>query len=184
MSANDPCSSDGNITHSPYFDGTFIWFTHGGDVSGFPTVRYGRVDTGNNTVVFFELFNEPSNYSDQGGPVSWDQWKKLNEDLVIMIHAFDRSKIPIVAGFDWAYDLTPLHNGALNVEGVAYSVHPYVFKRSKPWEPKWDEDFGFAADRFPVVATEFGFWTPEKPNPAGHCEVSRKPRNQLVLLGL
>lgn len=42
--------SDGNITHSPYFDGRFIWFTHGGDVNGFPTVRYGRVDTGNNTV--------------------------------------------------------------------------------------------------------------------------------------
>jgi hypothetical protein len=27
-----------------------------------------------------------------------------------------------------------------------------------PWEPKWDEDFGFAAEHYPVVATEFGFW--------------------------
>ena len=60
MSANDPCSSDGNITHSPYFDGTFIWFTHGGDVSGFPTVRYGRVDTGNNTVVTTWALHSPS----------------------------------------------------------------------------------------------------------------------------
>lgn len=121
---------------------------------------------GNNTVVFYELFNEPSNYSDNWGPVSWDEWKKLNEDLVIMIHSFDRNKIPIVAGFDWAYDLAPLRTTPLNAEGIAYSVHPYVFKRSKPWEPKWDEDFGFAAGKFPVVATEFGFWTPKNPNPA------------------
>jgi hypothetical protein len=42
--------SDGNITASPYFDGTFIWFTHDGDDVGFPTVRYGAVDTHNNTV--------------------------------------------------------------------------------------------------------------------------------------
>ncbi len=121
--------------------------------------------SGNNTVLFYELFNEPSNYSDNWGPVSWDEWKKLNEDLVIMIHSYDRNKIPIVAGFDWAYDLTPLHNSPLNVEGIAYSVHPYAFKRTKPWEPKWDEDFGFAAARFPVVATEFGFWSGPSANP-------------------
>ena len=121
---------------------------------------------GNNTVVFYELFNEPSNHSDQWGPVSWDEWKKLNEDLVTMIHSYDRNKIAIIAGFDWAYGLTPLRKSPLNAEGIAYSVHPYVFKRSKPWQPKWDEDFGFAAEHFPVVATEFGFWTPKNPNPA------------------
>lgn len=42
--------SDGNITHSPYFDGTRIWFAHDADMDGFPTVRYGAVDTGKNTV--------------------------------------------------------------------------------------------------------------------------------------
>jgi hypothetical protein len=42
--------SDGNITSFPYFDGTFIWFVHDGDDDGFPTVRYGKVDTRNNTV--------------------------------------------------------------------------------------------------------------------------------------
>jgi hypothetical protein len=52
--------SDGNITHSPYFDGRFIWFTHGGDAEGFPTVRYGRVDTGNNTVVATWAFHSGS----------------------------------------------------------------------------------------------------------------------------
>jgi hypothetical protein len=42
--------SDGNIVSFPYFDGTRIWFSHDGDVDGFPTVRYGFVGTSKNTV--------------------------------------------------------------------------------------------------------------------------------------
>jgi hypothetical protein len=53
--------------------------------------------------------------------------------------------------------LTPLHIEPIEAEGIGYVTHPYPHKRQKPWEPKWDEDFGFAADRYPVVATEFGF---------------------------
>jgi len=52
--------SDGNILASPYFDGTFIWFTHDGDDDGFPTVRYGAVDTNNNTVVTTWAFHSGS----------------------------------------------------------------------------------------------------------------------------
>ena len=52
--------SDGNITSSPYFDGTFIWFTHDGDDDHFPTVRYGAVDTRNNTVVTTWAFHSGS----------------------------------------------------------------------------------------------------------------------------
>lgn len=113
---------------------------------------------GNHTVVFYELFNEPTTYNNQLGPMSWDEWKKINEDVIAVIRAFDTEKIPLVAGMDWAYDLTPLHISPIQAEGIGYVTHPYPFKRSKPWEPKWDEDFGFAAEHYPVVATEFGFW--------------------------
>jgi hypothetical protein len=37
-------TSDGNITSSPYFDGTRIWFTHVVDEETFPTVRYGAIN--------------------------------------------------------------------------------------------------------------------------------------------
>jgi endoglucanase len=74
-----------------------------------------------------------------------------------VIRAFDREKIPLVAGFDWAYDLTPLRINPVEAEGIAYVTHPYPHKRTQPWEPKWEEDFGFAADQFPVIATEIGF---------------------------
>ena len=62
-----------------------------------------------------------------------------------------------MAGFDWAYDLTPLREAPIDAEGVGYVTHPYSNKRSIPWEPKWEEDFGFAASQYPLIATEFGF---------------------------
>jgi len=112
---------------------------------------------GNNTVAFYELFNEPTVYNGQLGSMTWSEWKAMLERTISLIRSYDSETIPIVAGFDWAYDLTPLRSEPINTEGIAYAVHPYAFKRNKPWEPKWEEDFGFAAERYPIIATEFGF---------------------------
>ena len=120
---------------------------------------------GNHTVAFFELFNEPTSYSDQLGRISWDEWKHTNEDLIALTRAYDPGKIQLVAGFDWAYDLTALHDRPIAAEGIGYVTHPYPNKRSKPWEPKWEEDFGFAAGRYPIIATEIGFWSGPGANP-------------------
>jgi hypothetical protein len=49
--------SDGNILWSPYFDGTSIWFAHDFDLVGFPTIRYGAVNTTTNTVAFATGFH-------------------------------------------------------------------------------------------------------------------------------
>lgn len=111
---------------------------------------------GHNTVAFFELFNEPTTFSNQLGPISWEDWKKIVEEEISIIRASNPQAIPLVAGFDWAYDLTPLRLNPIAAEGIGYTVHPYANKRSQPWEGKWEEDFGFAAARYPVVATEFG----------------------------
>ncbi len=112
---------------------------------------------GHNTVAFYEVFNEPTTFNGLLGNMSWTEWKKINEDIIDLIRAYDNEKIPLVAGFDWAYDLTPLRYDPIDKNNIAYVTHPYAMKRSQPWEPKWEEDFGFAADRYPVVATEFGF---------------------------
>jgi hypothetical protein len=112
---------------------------------------------GNTTVAFYELFNEPTLYNGQLGRMSWSDWKKINEDIIGLIRAYDRETIPLVAGLDWAYDLTPLNIEPIAAEGIGYVTHPYPHKREPPYEPKWDEDFGFAAARYPVVCTEFGF---------------------------
>jgi endoglucanase len=112
---------------------------------------------GNTTVAFYEIFNEPATIYNRLGPMTWDEWKKINEEIIALIRAYDKETIPLVAGFDWAYDLTPLRINPVAAEGIGYVTHPYPDKRPKPWEPKWEEDFGFAADYFPVIATEFGF---------------------------
>ena len=116
---------------------------------------------GNNTVAFYELFNEPTTFRGRLGSVTWSEWRKINEDMIRLIRAYDTETIPLVAGFDWAYDLTPLNEEPLEATGIGYVTHPYVQKRSKPWEPKWEEDFGFAADRYPLIATEWGFQLPD-----------------------
>jgi hypothetical protein len=112
---------------------------------------------GNNTIAFYELFNEPTLFNGQLGSMSWSEWKKINENMIHLIRAYDDERIPLVAGLDWAYDLTPLHIEPIDAEGIGYVTHPYPYKRSKPYVPKWEVDFGFAAERYPVVATEFSF---------------------------
>lgn len=111
----------------------------------------------NNTIAFYELFNEPTLYFNQLGVASWSDWKKTNENIIKLIRAYDKETIPLVAGFDWAYDLTPLLVEPINAENIAYVTHPYPHKRTKPWEPKWEENFGFAASQYPIIATEIGF---------------------------
>jgi endoglucanase len=112
---------------------------------------------GNNTVAFYELFNEPTTFRGQLGNISWSEWKKMNEEMIMLIRAYDPEKIPLVAGMDWAYDLTPIREEPIAAEGIAYVSHPYPWKRQEPWPPKWEEDFGFAASKYPIIATEIGF---------------------------
>ena len=112
---------------------------------------------GNNTVAFYEIFNEPTIYRGQLGSMSWAEWKKINENVINLIRAYDTEPIPLVAGLDWAYDLSPLHDDPINAEGIGYVSHPYEHKRKQPWEPKWEENFGFATEKYPVIVTEFGF---------------------------
>jgi endoglucanase len=112
---------------------------------------------GNHTVAFYELFNEPTHYNGMLGAMTWPEWRDLNEEMIGIIRYWDKQTIPLVAGFDWAYDLTALRYDPIRAEGIGYVTHPYPFKRKQPWEPRWEEDFAFAADTYPMIATEIGF---------------------------
>jgi endoglucanase len=112
---------------------------------------------GHHTVAFYEIFNEPTIYRGQLGSMTWPEWKQINENIIKLIRSYDPETVPLVAGFDWAYDLTPLHTDPLDLEGIGYVSHPYEHKRRPPWEPKWEEAFGFAKAQYPVMVTEFGF---------------------------
>ena len=112
---------------------------------------------GNTTVAFFELFNEPTIYNGQLGSCSWTEWKTLMEEIIGIIRAHGNTAIPLVAGFNWAYDLTPIATDPIKAEGIAYVSHPYPMKRDKPWEEKWTKDWGFVKEKYPLILTEIGF---------------------------
>ena len=121
--------------------------------------RYGK----NPTVAFYELFNEPTTYENRFGRLSWDEWKPLMEEIIIVVRANGGEGIPLVAGFNWAYDLTPVKYRPVEAEGIAYVSHPYPQKREKPWEEKWTADWGFVKENYPVILTEMGYCGPNDP---------------------
>lgn len=119
---------------------------------------------GDNTIVaFYELFNEPTTYNQELGTITWDQWKELNKEMITIVRANGGKGIPLVAGFNWAYDLTPVKESPIEVEGIAYVSHPYPQKREKPWEKQWENDWGFVKEKYPLILTEIGFSGPEDP---------------------
>ncbi|MDR0429504.1 MAG: glycoside hydrolase family 5 protein [Tannerellaceae bacterium] len=125
--------------------------------------------TGHNTVAFYELFNEPTTYRGQLGVCSWSDWKKLMENIITVIHYSDKETVVLVGGFDWAYDLTPLRIEPVNADNIGYTTHPYANKSPEPWAATWEENFGFAANTWPVFATEFShdsYAMPELIDPA------------------
>lgn len=122
-------------------------------------VRYGD----NPVVAFYELYNEPTTFNNRFGTVTWEEWKKINKEIITIIRANGGKGIPLVAGFNWAYDLTPIKFSPLDVEGIGYVSHPYPQKREKPWEDKWTMDWGFVKKNYPVILTEMGFSGPEDP---------------------
>ena len=121
--------------------------------------RYGK----NTTVAFYEIFNEPTMNGGKFGTLQWEDWKTFNEEAIKIIRANEGEGIPLVAGFNWAYDLTPLKEHPLDIEGIGYVSHPYPQKREKPWEAKWTEDWGFVKSKYPLILTEMGFCTADDP---------------------
>jgi hypothetical protein len=115
----------------------------------------------NPTVAFFELFNEPTVMNGKLGTCTWPEWKAMNEEMIAVIRSTGAETIPLVAGFNWAYDLTEVATQPIDAEGIAYVSHPYPMKREKPWEAKWTADWGFVAKKYPVMLTEIGFCGPD-----------------------
>ncbi len=110
------------------------------------------------TVAFYEIFNEPTVFNGTLGKCSWEEWKNIVENIIDVIYAHDKSVIPLVGGFNWAYDLRDMKYNPIAREGIAYVTHPYPGKCEPPREGHWEEHFGFLADRYPIVATELGYY--------------------------
>lgn len=112
---------------------------------------------GESTVALYELFNEPTIGQVGLGKCSWKQWRNIQEDLIDAIRDIDPEAVCLCAGFNWAYDLTEVAKKPIRRKNIAYVSHPYPMKRDQPWEEKWEKDFGYVADTYPVICTEIGY---------------------------
>ena len=115
--------------------------------------RYGN----HPTVAFYELFNEPTLQEGNLGTCTWAQWKEMMEAIIMTIREKGGKGVPLVAGFNWAYDLTAAIKQPIKAKGIGYVSHPYPQKRAKPWVDKWTADWGFMKENYPLLLTEIGF---------------------------
>ncbi|WP_158100660.1 glycoside hydrolase family 5 protein [Neiella marina] len=119
------------------------------------------------TMAVYELFNEPTvNYMGVAnglGDIEWDDWLAFLESNIDLIRAYDDKVIPLVAGFNWAYDLRPFAKAPVRRPNVAYAAHPYPMKAQPKQRTKanmfkaWEQVWGFMADDYPIIATEIGW---------------------------
>lgn len=112
---------------------------------------------GIHSVAMYEIFNEPTVFGGRLGVLTWPEWKAINEEAITIIQANNPAAISLVAGFNWAYDLTPVASAPIERSNVAYVSHPYPMKVGPPFEANWERDWGFVADKYPVIATEIGY---------------------------
>ncbi len=117
----------------------------------------------NDPGVWFELYNEPHNVPWSvwlhGGPVvdskSHTTWTAAGlQQLYAAVRSSGARNIVLAGGLNWAYDLRGLPQYAIHGYNIAYAVHPYDYGGKQPQD--WPRDFGFAAKRYPLIATEFG----------------------------
>jgi len=119
------------------------------------------------TTAVYELFNEPTTLDKPWGKTEWAEWKALNEQMIDIIYAIDKDVIPLVAGFNWAYDLTPIKKAPVDRPGIAYASHPYPQKVQQEPAAKevffkgWEEKWGFASKKYPLICTELGWVQPD-----------------------
>ncbi len=129
--------------------------------------RYKNVPT----LALYEIFNEPTTMGGTLGQPDWDLWKAQNEKIIDLIRANNPAAIPVVTGFDWAYDLTPIRAKPIARDGIAYAVHPYPQKvtpqppTEENYHKAWQQGWGFVAASYPLIATEIGWVKPDGKGP-------------------
>jgi len=111
----------------------------------------------NDPAVLFELYNEPHD-------VSWSVWRNGGnagdfqaagfQQLYDAVRSTGAPNLVLIGGLNWAYDLSGVPANKIDGENIVYVTHPYDYGGKQP--SNWDAGFGFLADTYPVLASEFG----------------------------
>ncbi len=124
--------------------------------------RYNDVPT----FAVYEIFNEPTTWGGALGKLDWTAWRLFNEQAIDIIRATDKKVIPMVAGFNWAYDLSHVKKEPIERKGIAYAIHPYPQKEKNTdgsqagFHKAWQSAWGHLSSKYPMIASELG-WVAE-----------------------
>lgn len=145
----------GKYQHEMYFTDKRETFRFWHDIAW----RYQNIPT----IAVYELFNEPTTLKDEWNRDTWLQWRETNEQMIDIIYALDKKVIPLVAGFNWAYDLSFVKKHPVRREGIAYASHPYP-QKEKPEDPTaanfhrlWEQSWGHISKQHPLILSEIGW---------------------------
>ncbi len=131
----------------------------------------------NHPAVLLGLYNEPHDVSWEvwrnGGKViekdvkaprgRWEYHSPGMQKLLDVCRAQGARNIVVAGGLDWGYDLSGVVAGYALADptgnGVLYDTHIY------PWKKQWDRCVSPAAQKYPVLAGEFGVGSAKEDEP-------------------
>lgn len=109
--------------------------------------------------VIFEIFNEPA-------IISSELWVKNAAEIIEIIREQGAKQIIIVGGIDYSKDLSWVKEMPIDKDNIVYASHIY------PIHNNWAYYFGDAAEKYPVLITEWGY-----------MDENRSTTNQHYLIG-
>jgi hypothetical protein len=109
-----------------------------------------------NRMVMFEVFNEPCAVNRAQAQADWTAGML---SVVSAIRALPADNILVIDGLQYSRDIRNIslsNIGETYLDRIAWGVHPYFmggYLDAGTWQAWW----GFAADKVPMMASEFGF---------------------------
>lgn len=107
----------------------------------------------NNPQVLYEVFNEPIN------PNDWTTFKNWVQPIVNNIRSKAPNNLVLVASPRWATQLSGAINNPVTGGNIVYVSHNYP-SNPATGTASWDAAFGNAANKYPVLVTEWGYEYP------------------------
>lgn len=126
------------------------------------------------TRVWFELFNEPTGYS------NYSDWKNGGNGLIGMqtlvndIRLLAPDNIIVAESIDNSKHFEGIANNTLDGSNIVYAVHPYFNSHGSGeqplswWQNNWSNGWGFLAASKPLLISEWGEYEAHK----GECQIN------------
>lgn len=110
---------------------------------------------GDRSHVIFDIYNEPA---DEDNDFTWTDWRPTGETLIATIRRYSDNLI-LAPGPYWTSDLSEVPENPYSDNNMAYAVHMYPgsLDEGADQEEEWENRFGFLAETYPVIVSEWGF---------------------------